>query len=133
MLNRNNEQTATTIRFVLKENGENEYYFRVGDRPETFSYQFEYASKSKKYQKRFEGKYYSEEIDFSFEVRFMNKTLYLITDKKMRYKLNPIKADYFVDRIGRKITFVRDEKQKIKGFTMDLSRVKGLSFQKLGN
>ena len=130
MLNGRNEQTATTIRFVLKENGKNEYYFRVGNKPETFSYQFENASHSKKYLKEFEGVFYSEEIDFSFESKFMNKTLYLITNDKRRYKLHPIKADYFVDRTGRKITFVRDEEQNINGFTMDLSRVKGLFFKK---
>ena len=51
----------------------------------------------------------------------------------MRYQLHPIKADYFVDRIGRKITFVRDENQNINRFTMDLSRVNGLIFQKIEN
>jgi len=131
MLNSSNKQTASTVRFVLKKDGKNELYFRTKDGSESFSYSFEKASSSKKYLKQFEGFFYSEEIEYSFEVKFLDRTLYLITSTNGRYKLNPIKADYFVDRIGRGITFIKNENQDIKGFSMSFSRVKGMFFQKM--
>ena len=133
MLNSKNEQTATTVRFVLKKDGTNELYVKTSKGEESFSYQFEEANYSKKDFKQFEGRFFSDEVDFSFEVKLMGKILYLITDQKARYKLNTLKADYFIDRANRRVTFSRDEAQKINGFTMDFQRAKGLFFQKMKN
>ena len=129
MLNSRNEQTTTTARFVLKENGKNELYVRVGDEPESFAYIFEQAKSNKKYLKQFEGFFFSKEMDFSFEAKFMNRTLYLITTEKLRYKLAPVKADYFAFLDGD-VTFTRDEGGNIERFIIYLPRVKGLVFQR---
>lgn len=131
MLNSRDEQTASTVRFVLNESGKNELYLGTKNGAESLSYIFEEAKYRKKELSQFEGKYYSEEIDFTFEVTFMNKALNLITDTKKRYRLSPSKADYFKDRINRKIVFIRDEENNITGFTMDTTRVKKLFFQKV--
>lgn len=129
MLNSSNEQTTTTARFVLLENGKKELYISVGNGGESFAYAFERAKPKRKYLNRYNGIFFSKAIDFSFEVKFMNKKLYLITDEKMRYQLHPVKTDYFACLDGG-VTFSRDETNNITGFTIDLTRVKGLYFNK---
>ena len=130
MLNRQNEQTASTVRFVLNNNAPNELFFRSADGSESYSYQFEEVKPTKNYLSQFEGTYTSNEIDFSFNVGYMDKKLYLITKEKLRNRLYPNMADHFIDQNNRKITFVRNSSDQITGFTMDLSRVKGLIFHK---
>ncbi|MBX2814682.1 MAG: beta-lactamase family protein [Saprospiraceae bacterium] len=130
MLNGRNQQTATVVRFVLKENDSKELYVRVGSGPESYSYSFEEVQPTPRYLRQFEGTFYNEDLDLTLDAIFMNKRLFLVTKQKMRFRLGPVKADYFAYLDGG-VTFIRDSDRILSGFVADVQRARGLHFRKV--
>lgn len=78
--------------------------------------------------KGYAGKYYSEELDFNYIFKVENASLVL----ELRETLHPL-SPYAIDRFGwngRTLEFIRDEENKIAGFTLEEGIVKNMKFTK---
>jgi CubicO group peptidase (beta-lactamase class C family) len=75
------------------------------------------------------GKYYSDELDFTYTFKVENSDLILEIREKL-YKLSPYAVDSF-GWGGRKLNITRDEDRNITGFTLEEGIVKNIKFTKI--
>jgi hypothetical protein len=79
--------------------------------------------------KEYAGKYYSEELDFTYTFKVEKGDL-ILEIRETLYKLFP----YAVDSFGwqrRKLKFMRDEDKNITGFALEQGIVKNIKFVKI--
>jgi CubicO group peptidase (beta-lactamase class C family) len=79
--------------------------------------------------KEYVGKYYSEELDFTYTFKVENSSL-ILELRETLYTLSPYAVDSFGWR-GRKLDFIRGENNKITGFTLEEGIVKNMKFRKI--
>jgi len=79
--------------------------------------------------KEYVGKYYSDELDFTYTFKVENKSL-ILELRETVYTLSPYAVDSFGWR-GRKLDFNRDKENKITGFTLEEGIVRNMKFKKI--
>jgi hypothetical protein len=79
--------------------------------------------------KEYIGKYYSDELDFTYTFKVENRNL-ILELRETSHLLSP----YAIDSFGwqrRKLDFIRDKKNKIIGFTLEEGIVNNMKFTKI--
>jgi CubicO group peptidase (beta-lactamase class C family) len=79
--------------------------------------------------KEYAGKYYSDELDFTYTFKVENSDL-ILEIRETLYKLSPYAVDSFGWR-GRKLDFNRDEENKITGLSLEEGIVKNVKFKRI--
>jgi hypothetical protein len=80
---------------------------------------------------RYRGRYYSEELDTSYEVELQGEQLVLKRRKYAPQILRPVAADVFVSPLGT-VRFVPDAAGHPSTFLLTTARVQGLRFVRKG-
>lgn len=92
-------------------------------------YRFEYRDYKAKELSQFEGIYYSEELDFEFEIKLVDADLKLFRQGSEVSTLKVFKEDTFRDnRLGGIFEF--DNDRTIKGFLLSQERARNVYFKK---
>ena len=79
--------------------------------------------------KKYVGKYYSEELDFTYSLLIKNNNLTLKI-REILYTLAPYATDRF--RWGRhRLDFIRNKKNEITGFVLQSGIIKNIRFEKI--
>jgi CubicO group peptidase (beta-lactamase class C family) len=104
------------------------HVYEVGKRPRTYT-----SSKlelpSKKQLSEYQGQFYSEELQVTFEIKLREDKLHFVHKKASQVPFKPLYKDFF--QIGSlRVHFVRNEENVIDGFLLDAGRVKNLRFTK---
>jgi CubicO group peptidase (beta-lactamase class C family) len=104
------------------------HVFEVGKRPRTYT-----SSKvevpNNKQLSGYQGRFYSEELQVTFEIRLEEGKLHFVHKKASQAPFKPLYMDFF--QIGSlRVHFVRNEEKEITGFLLDAGRVKNLCFTK---
>lgn len=79
--------------------------------------------------KEYIGKYYSDELDFTYTFKVENRNL-ILELRETSHLLSP----YAIDSFGwqrRKLDFIRDKENRIIGFTLEEGIVKNMKFTKI--
>ncbi len=79
--------------------------------------------------KEYAGNYYSDELDITYVLKMENKDL-ILELRETSHTLSPYAIDSF-GWGGRRLEFVRDEENKIAGFTLEEGIVKNMKFTKV--
>jgi CubicO group peptidase (beta-lactamase class C family) len=79
--------------------------------------------------KEYVGKYYSDELDFTYTFKVENSSL-ILELRETAYTLSPYAVDSYGWR-GRKLDFTRDEENQVTGFTLEEGIVKNMKFTKI--
>jgi hypothetical protein len=79
--------------------------------------------------KEYAGKYYSDELDFTYTFKVENSDL-ILEIRETLYKLSPYAVDSFGWR-GRKLDFNRDEENQVTGFSLEEGIVKNMKFERI--
>jgi CubicO group peptidase (beta-lactamase class C family) len=79
--------------------------------------------------KEYAGKYYSDELDFTYIFMVKNSDL-ILEIRETLYRLSPYAIESFGWQ-GRKLDFNRDEKNQVTGFTLEEGIVKNMKFTKI--
>jgi hypothetical protein len=119
-----------SIRFERQESGKPSLLQvnEVGQRPRTYV-ESNRATPNEKQLSEYQGRFYSEELHVTFEVRLEEGKLRFVHRKASPVPFKPLYKDLF--QIGSlRVHFVRSEGQEIDGFLLDAGRVKNLRFTK---
>ena len=83
--------------------------------------------------KEYEGKYYSEELQITYDIKLQDTTLVLTFWRNENVILTPKQIDHFEGNQWwvRSIKFLRNQKRDIAGFNLTSGRVRNLKFQKI--
>jgi CubicO group peptidase (beta-lactamase class C family) len=83
--------------------------------------------------KEYEGKYYSNELQITYDIKLQAKTLILTFWRNEDVVLTPKQNDHFTGNQWwvRNIKFSRNENREIIGFIITSGRVRNLKFQKI--
>ncbi len=81
------------------------------------------------------GQYYNDELKGTYTFSVRDGSLFLQVNNHRHERLAPTTADEFIPQLrtpddGRIITFVRDGKKRVTGFTIRLWRIQGMTFEK---
>jgi CubicO group peptidase (beta-lactamase class C family) len=84
----------------------------------------------------YEGQYYNAELKATYTFSVRDGSLFLQVNNRRHERLAPTTADEFIPHLrtvddARIITFIRDGKKRVTGFTIQLWSIKGMPFQKL--
>jgi CubicO group peptidase (beta-lactamase class C family) len=79
--------------------------------------------------KEYTGKYYSDELDFTYTFKVENSNL-ILELRETSHTLSPYAIDSFGWK-GRKLDFVRNKENKIIGFILEEGIVKNMKFTKI--
>ncbi|HTU93282.1 MAG TPA: serine hydrolase [Gemmataceae bacterium] len=84
------------------------------------------------------GQYYNAELKATYTFSVRDGCLFLQVNNHRHERLDPTTADEFIPQLrtpddGRIITFIRDGKKGVSGFTIQLWRIKGMTFEKTGD
>jgi CubicO group peptidase (beta-lactamase class C family) len=84
-------------------------------------------------QKEYEGKYYSRELQITYDIKLQDTTLILAFWRNEDIGLTPEQNDHFTGNQwwARDIKFSRNENKEITGFKLTSGRVRNLKFQKI--
>jgi hypothetical protein len=82
------------------------------------------------------GQHYNAELKATYTFSVRDGSLFLQVNNHRHERLAPTTADEFIPQLrtpddGRIITFVRDGKKSVTGFTIRLWSIKGMTFEKL--
>jgi CubicO group peptidase (beta-lactamase class C family) len=104
------------------------HFHEAGQRPRTYV-----ASNVKvpsdKHLFEYQGIFYSEELQMTFEIRLEDGKLRFVHRKASPVSFEPLYSDFF--QVGSlRVRFVRNEEKEITGFLLDAGRVKNLRFTK---
>lgn len=105
--------------------------YQEGEKPETFK-AAKFVKPSYEELRQYEADYFSEELQATFNLILKEEKLYFVHRNAPKESLQPIFQDKFRVR-GFRIHFIRDEENKILGFTLDSGRVKNLRFNKINS
>jgi CubicO group peptidase (beta-lactamase class C family) len=104
------------------------HVYEVGKRPRTFVAS-DVEAPSDKELSEYQGKYYSNELQVTFETKLWKDKLHLIRKTASPRYLKPLYRDFF--QAGNlRVRFMRNEKKEVTGFLLDAGRVKNLRFTK---
>ncbi len=78
---------------------------------------------------KYAGHYYSDELDFTYTFKVENSNL-ILELRETSHTLSPYAVDSFGWE-GRKLDFIRNEENKIIGFTLEEGIVKNMKFTKI--
>jgi len=83
--------------------------------------------------KEYEGKYFSNELQITYDIKIQDKTLILTFWRNEDVVLTPKQNDHFTGNQWwvRNIKFSRNENREIIGFILTSGRVRNLKFQKI--
>jgi hypothetical protein len=79
--------------------------------------------------REYNGKYYSEELDFTYTFKVQNRNL-ILEIRETLHTLSPYAIDRFAWE-GRKLGFTRDKENKVTGFTLEEGIIKNMKFRKI--
>ena len=131
VLDGNGRQIAT-VNFVFNGAGGKDMYFQSGNAEASKSYWFEFPNYKTRDLLEFDGKYYNEELDLTYELKLEGKDLMLYQDGKKRSKLSAVKTDYFTDNFyAGDFEFKRDVQGRIRELFFSITRVRNLRFEKI--
>jgi CubicO group peptidase (beta-lactamase class C family) len=102
--------------------------YREGEKSETYE-SFDLVNPIQEQLKEYTGDYDSDELQVTFKLALKEGKLHFIHKNAPEGPLQPTLKDRFTVR-GYRINFIRDEKKKLSGFTLDAGRVKNLRFDK---
>jgi CubicO group peptidase (beta-lactamase class C family) len=82
------------------------------------------------------GKYYNAELNATYTFSVRDGSLFLQVNNRRHERLAPTTADEFIPELrtpddARMITFIRDGKRTVTGFTVRLWSIEGMTFEKL--
>lgn len=80
--------------------------------------------------KEYEGTYFSDELQVSYEIKFEEGKIYFTHKKFQKIPLSPTLKDEFVIR-SLVVRFKRDAQNRVTGFTLNSGRAKNVYFRKL--
>ncbi len=104
------------------------HVYEVGKRPRTFVASSVEAPSDKQLSE-YQGQFYSEELQVTFETKLCKDKLHLVRKNAEPRYLKPLYLDYF--QAGNlKVRFERNEDKEITSFLLDAGRVKNLRFAK---
>ena len=125
-----NTPRKITLRFEKRESEKPLllHVHEVSKRPRTFvSSKVEVPNN--KQLSEYQGRFYSEELQVTFEIRLEDDKLRFVHKKASQVPFKPLYLDFF--QIGSlRVQFVRNEEKEITGFLLDAGRVKNLRFIK---
>jgi len=122
-----NEKTGAEMTFQKDETGgTSQLIIKVGGM-EIKAERIEIQSPPATQLKKYEGEYYSEELDTTYALRHTGKALSVTVRKNPAVQLEMTAEDTFV-AAQFKITFKRDSQNRVIGFSLDAGRVKNLEF-----
>jgi CubicO group peptidase (beta-lactamase class C family) len=104
------------------------HIYRGGEKSGTYK-SFKLVKPTPGQLKEYTGDYYSDELQVTFMLAIKEGKLNFIHKNASESPLQPTLKDKFTER-GYRINFIRDEEQKLTGFTLDAGRVKNLRFDK---
>ncbi|MEM7375651.1 MAG: serine hydrolase domain-containing protein [Bacteroidota bacterium] len=132
LLNQNQKQSAS-IEFVFEGNDLKRMVFQsVGDEPISMQ-KYVYPTVKGKQLHPYTGRYYSEELDITYELK-QDKTNVAIWVKGEKVStLVVLKADVFKDGYLGDFRFVRNDEHQIIGLYLDRQRARDMYFKKVGN
>jgi CubicO group peptidase (beta-lactamase class C family) len=92
---------------------------------------------STKQLREYAGQYDNAELKATYTFSVGDGGLFLQVNNRRHERLTPTTADEFIPHLrtpddGRIITFVRDGEKRVTGFTIQLWRIKGMTFEKRG-
>jgi CubicO group peptidase (beta-lactamase class C family) len=79
--------------------------------------------------KEYAGKYYSDELDFTYTFKVEDRDL-ILELRETAHRLSPYAVDSFGWQ-GRKLDFIRDKENKIMGFVLEEGIIKNMKFTKI--
>ena len=80
--------------------------------------------------KRFEGKYYSEELDIYYSIKSDKSQILVYLNNKELVRLTPVMENVFNDIHFGYLKFEADSKTRITGFTINDELVRNIHFKK---
>lgn len=104
------------------------HVFQEGEKPETYE-SFEMWAPTQDRLQEYEGDYSSQELQVTFSLALREGKLHFVHKNAPKPPLQPITKDRF-SVTGLTIRFIRGEKNKISGFTLNAGRVRNLRFTK---
>ncbi len=104
------------------------HVFPEGEKPITYK-AIKYVSPSAEELEHYQGYYYSQELQVTFELVLKEGNLYFVHRNAPKQPLQPTYKDRFSVR-GFKIHFIRGKKDEITAFVLNTKRVKNLRFDK---
>jgi CubicO group peptidase (beta-lactamase class C family) len=104
------------------------HLYEVGKRLRTYT-SSNTETPNNKQLAEYQGRFHSEEIQVTFEIRLKKDKLHFVHKKASQVPFKPLYKDFF--QVGSlRVHFVRNEEKKITGFLLDAGRVKNLRFTK---
>lgn len=104
------------------------HLIEVGKRPRTYTSSKMEAPNNKQLSE-YQGRFYSEELQVTFEIRLEEGKLHFVHEKASQVPFKPLYMDFFQIG-GLRVHFVRNAEKEITGFLLDAGRVKNLRFTK---
>lgn len=119
----------TTIQFG-KEGNKKAMYYRYGQRPPTTLLEFLPTDHTEEQLKLFTGKYHSDELDVTYDLKMENKKLTVFLGEKQIVQFDPLMADIFNSAHDGYIKFEKGSNGTIHKFTLNDYSLGSMSFFK---
>ncbi len=104
------------------------HVYREGEKSETYE-SFKQVKPTPEKLKEYAGDYYSDELQVTFRLALKEGKLHFVHKNAPESPLLPMLKDKF-SLGGYRINFIRNEEEKLTGFTLYAGRVKNLRFDK---
>ena len=119
----------TTIKFG-QEGDRKAMFYKYSQRPPVTLLAFDPTNPTEEQLKEFTGKYNSDELDVSYDLKFANKKLQVFLGDKKLVQFDPLMIDLFNSEHDGYLKFERGAKGEISKFTINDYSLGSLSFSK---
>lgn len=119
-----------SVQFGENEDGTRTVFLVLNGRVSTKGLKFEPVTYGRDELKRFEGPYFSSDLDVLYRLRLEGDKLVLFVDDKRTSPLTVIAENILRNNDYGVLRFERATNREVEGFTLDASRIRGLRFLK---
>jgi len=119
-----------TVSFKKNEEGNKSMYFEANGGTPSVSSAFEPKTYTNEELQKFEGVYYSKELNVDYSIQLENESLILFINNTEKSVLNPIMTNLFSNDDYGIFEFITDADGQSSGFQLAAGRVKNLRFVK---